>query len=389
MRINSFRTFLLLAATLLLSASPSFAQDHHGEHATEDTTHHQQEGLLHDAEEEAYELAAEEEAFNATDVIMHHIADAHGFHIIDWHGHPLSMPLPVILWTNNGLAVFSSSKFHHDTEGHHVVEAAGQRFVNLHEKIYYASDVANAHGSFVEMDEDHHALNAAPIDISITKNVFSMFLSIAFIFWIFLTAAKFYKKNTGAPKGIAKFVEPLVVFVRDDIARPNIGEKDYKRYMPYLLTLFFFIWMNNLIGLIPFFPFSANFTGNISVTFALSVITLLVTNFSGKKYYWKHILMPPVPVALWPIMIPVELIGIISKPFALMVRLFANITAGHIIILSLVSLIFIFDTVLISPVSVAFVLFMNVLELLVAALQAYIFTLLTALFIGMAVEEHH
>ena len=188
---------------------------------------------------------------------------------------------------------------------------------------------------------------------------------------------------------MAKFLEPLIVFVRDDIARPNIGEKDYKRYMPYLLTLFFFIWINNLIGLIPFFPFSANYTGNIALTMTLAVFTLLITNFSGKKYYWKHILTPPVPVALWPIMIPVELIGILSKPFALMVRLFANITAGHIIILSLVSLIFIFDTVLISPVSVAFVLFMNVLELLVAALQAYIFTLLSALFIGMAVEEHH
>lgn len=389
MRINSFRALFLLAATLLLSANLLFAQDHHGDHQSQDTVHIDEHSAVESPLDAAHEAEVEEEGFNATEVIMHHIADAHGFHIIDWHGHPISLPLPVILWTNNRLAVFSSSQFHHDTEGHHVVEAAGQRFVNLHEKIYYASAQPNAHGAYVDMDEEHHALNEAPLDFSITKNVFSMFFSMVLIFWIFLSAANFYKNNAGAPKGIAKFVEPLVVFVRDDIARPNIGEKSYQRYMPYLLTLFFFIWMNNLIGLIPFFPFSANFTGNISVTFALSVITLLVTNFSGKKYYWKHILMPPVPVALWPIMIPVELIGIISKPFALMVRLFANITAGHIIILSLVSLIFIFDTVLISPVSVAFVLFMNVLELLVAALQAYIFTLLTALFIGMAVEEHH
>ncbi|MNI66610.1 ATP synthase subunit a [compost metagenome] len=159
--------------------------------------------------------------------------------------------------------------------------------------------------------------------------------------------------------------------------------------MPYLLTVFFFIWFNNLLGLVPIFPGGANVTGNIALTFVMAFGTMIIVNINGNKYYWKHIFRPDVPWWLYPIMIPVELIGIISKPFALMIRLFANITAGHIIVLSLISLIFIFETLAIAPVSVAFVLFMDVLELLVAFLQAFIFTLLTALFIGMAVEEHH
>jgi F-type H+-transporting ATPase subunit a len=210
---------------------------------------------------------------------------------------------------------------------------------------------------------------------------------------IFIPLANKYKKRGNrAPKGFQGFIEPVIQFVIDDIAKPNIGEKRYLRYTPYLLTVFFFIFINNLMGLIPFFPFGANLTGNIAVTMVLAVFTLLIVNFSGNKAYWKHIFAAPgVPVWLMPIMIPVELIGILSKPFALMVRLFANITAGHIIVLSLVSLIFIFKTVMMSPISIAFVLFMDVLELLVAALQAYIFTLLTALFVGMAVAEaeHH
>jgi F-type H+-transporting ATPase subunit a len=205
---------------------------------------------------------------------------------------------------------------------------------------------------------------------------------------LFLAVARSYNKNKLAPKGIAGFLEPLVIFVRDEIAIPNIGTKKYAKYMPYLLTIFFFIWINNLIGLIPFFPFSSNLTGNIFFTFVLALITFIVTSFSANKDYWKHIFMPPVPKALYPIMIPVEIIGMLTKPFALMIRLFANITAGHIIILSLVSLIFIFKTVAVAPISGAFVVFMSVLEMLVAALQAYVFTLLTALFIGQAVEEH-
>jgi F-type H+-transporting ATPase subunit a len=217
-----------------------------------------------------------------------------------------------------------------------------------------------------------------------------MWMSIAFLLIIFLSVSSAYKKRQGkAPKGLQSFMEPIILFVRDDIARPNIGYK-YQRFMPLLLTVFFFIWINNLIGLVPFFPGGANLTGNIAVTLVLSVITLIVVNLNGNKHYWQHIFVPAdVPVWIWPLWWVIELVGIISKPFALMIRLFANITAGHIIVLSLISLIFVFQSVAIAPVSVAFVVFMDVLELLVAALQAFIFTLLTALFIGTAIEEHH
>jgi F-type H+-transporting ATPase subunit a len=217
-----------------------------------------------------------------------------------------------------------------------------------------------------------------------------MWMSIAILLIIFLSVSSAYKKRQGkAPKGLQSFMEPIILFVRDDIARPNIGYK-YQRFMPLLLTVFFFIWINNLIGLVPFFPGGANLTGNIAVTLVLSVITLIVVNLNGNKHYWQHVFVPAdVPVWIWPLWWVIELVGIISKPFALMIRLFANITAGHIIVLSLISLIFVFQSFAIAPISVAFVVFMDVLELLVAALQAFIFTLLTALFIGTAIEEHH
>ncbi len=334
-------------------------------HATETTAVDEAAATSHEAH------GAEE--FEPTKMIMEHIADAH-----DWHlwGHT-SLPLPVILYTDKGLEVFSSGQFHHgehDYQGKHYT----YRLVDK-KKI----QVVNAAGS---IDEE---ASKKVWDFSITKNVASMFLSVLIILVIFISVAQTYKKREGrAPKGLQSFLEPIILFVRDDIARPNIGHK-YARFMPFLLTIFFFIWVNNLLGLIPIFPGAANVTGNIAVTFVLAFIVLIVVNINGNKYYWKHILTPDVPWWLYPIMIPVELVGVISKPFALMIRLFANITAGHIIILSLISLIFVFKSLAIAPVSLAFVLFMNVLELLVAALQAFIFTLLTALFIGMAVEEHH
>ncbi len=243
----------------------------------------------------------------------------------------------------------------------------------------------------VEVDAEHHAIGEQPLDFSITKNVFSLLLSAVFILLLFLPmAAKYRKRGIVAPSGAQSFLEPLILFVRDDIAVPNIGEKKANKFIPYLLTIFFFIWINNLIGLIPFFPFGSNLTGNIAFTMTMAVLTLIVTNVNGNKDYWGHIFwMPGVPVPVKLILAPIELVGILTKPVALMIRLFANISAGHIIILSLISLIFIFKSYAIAPVSVAFVLFMNVLELLVAALQAYIFTLLTALFIGSAVAEHH
>jgi len=314
-----------------------------------------------------------EEKFEPTKVIMEHIADSHMWHL--W-GHT-SLPLPVILYVKgSGLEAFSSGNFHH---GEH-------DYVGTHHTYRLVEDKVKVVGADSKIDE---TASSDVIDLSVTKNVAAMFVAVLVILAIFISVAGAYKKRVGkSPKGLQSLVEPIIVFVRDDIARPNIGHK-YAKFMPYLLTVFFFIWINNMLGLIPIFPGGANVTGNIALTFVLSLFTMIVVNINGNKNYWKHIFLPNVPFWLWPLMVIVEVIGVISKPFALMIRLFANITAGHIIVLSLISLIFIFRTIAIAPVSIAFVLFMDVLELLVAFLQAFIFTLLTALFIGMAVEEHH
>ena len=214
-----------------------------------------------------------------------------------------------------------------------------------------------------------------------------MMLSVIVLMAIFLPAAASSKKRKGqAPKGIQSLIEPLVEFIRDDVVIPNIGEKKHKKYLPFIMSLFFFIWMNNLLGLI---PTGSNASGNIAFTFTLAIITMIVTNVSANKDYWMHILWTPgVPLPLRVIMLPVELLGIFTKPFALMIRLFANITAGHMIILSLVSLIFIFKNMAIGAAVGPVIVAMTFLELFVAALQAYIFSLLSALFIGMAIEEH-
>ena len=330
----------------------------------------------------------EGEEFNVTEMIMHHVKDAHDFHIMDWNGHAVSFPLPIILWTDNGLVTFMSSEFHHDDSGKVVVEKDGQRFVKFHEEIYYASETVSENGAYVNLDTAQHPTNAHPMDFSITKLVFSMFLSILLLVLIFGLSARAYNNN-GVPKGIAKFTEPLIMFIRDEVAIPNIGEKHYSRYMPFLLSLFFFIWINNLMGLIPFFPFSANLSGNIAFTMILAVITFIITTLVANKDYWKHIFwMPGVPVPMKLFLAPIEFMGIFIKPISLMIRLFANITAGHIIVLSLISLIFIFKSIWIAPVSVAFSFFISVIEVLVVAIQAYIFTMLSALYIGSAMEEH-
>jgi len=301
------------------------------------------------------------------------------------------MPLPVILKGNNGIACFMASEFHHDVHGTVVVERNGDRFVNFEDKIYYASETPNEHGQYLEVKEDEkgeiEVSNPAVLDFSITKNVTQMFISVIVLLLIFTSIAKSYKTQgvTSAPKGKQSFFEPLVVFVRDDIAKGNIGRTSDK-YVPYLLTVFFMILINNIFGLV---PIGANLTGNIAFTLVLSVFTLIITNINGNKHYWHHIMAPPSPKWLYPILIPIEIVGIFTKPFALMIRLFANITAGHIIVISLVGLIFVFKTIYISPVSVAFALFIDVLECLVAVLQAYIFTMLTALFIGSAVADHN
>jgi len=327
------------------------------------------------------------EAVDITKVAFEHILDSHSWHL--WgEGHDaVAIALPVIVKGNNGFACFMSSAFHHDLHGMTVVEANGDRFVNYEDKIYLASEVANAHGQYLTFDEKGEITNAAALDLSITKNVAQMFISVIVLVLLFSSIAKSYKSHgvTSAPKGKQSFFEVLIVFVRDDIAKGNIGPK-YERFVPYLLTVFFLILINNVFGLI---PIGANLTGNIAFTLVLSVFTLIITNINGNGAYWHHILLPPAPKWLYPILIPIEIVGIFTKPFALMIRLFANITAGHIIVISLVGLIFVFETLYISPVSVAFALFIDVLECLVAFLQAYIFTMLTALFIGSAVAEHH
>lgn len=388
-KINIYRKFsavFLLAFTLLLTVSGKLPAQESHDHDTlahpvtadaphDATTHHDNSNTPVDI----------------TAVAFEHILDSHSWHF--WgEGHDaVSAPLPVILKAKNGIAVFMSSAFHHDTHGTVVVEKNGERFVNFEEKIYYASADSNEHGQFLEFNKNEKGeveiLNEAVLDFSITKNVTQMLLSAIILFLLFTSIAKAYKKQgvTSAPKGKQSFFEPLVVFVRDDIAKGNIGHGSDK-YVPYLLTVFFMILINNVFGLI---PIGANLTGNIAFTLVLSVCTLIITNINGNKNYWSHIFLPHAPKAIWPILIPIEIVGILTKPFALMIRLFANITAGHIIVISLIGLIFVFKTIYIAPVSVAFALFIDVLECLVAFLQAYIFTMLTALFIGSAVADHN
>lgn len=324
-----------------------------------------------------------------TAVAFEHILDNHSWHLWGEGHESVSIPLPIILKGNNGLAFFMSSEFKHDNQGKIIVEKNGERFVNFEEKIYYANETPNAYDQYVTLsseDKEVSVSNPAVLDFSITKNVAQMFISVLLLVWLFTSIANTYKTQgiTSAPKGKQSFFEPLIVFVRDDIAKGNIGHGSDK-YVPYLLTVFFMILVNNAFGLI---PIGANLTGNISFTLVLSVGTLIITNINGNSHYWKHLLLPK-PLYLWIILMPIEVVGIFTKPFALMIRLFANMTAGHIIVISLVGLIFVFKTIYIAPVSVAFALFIDVLECLVAFLQAYIFTMLTALFIGSAVADHN
>jgi len=307
------------------------------------------------------------EEFNPGDMILHHVVDNHTWHFFD--GPYGTLYLPVILYSSDrGVEIFSSGNFYDD---HHQLVA------------YNGYEIEHSH--IVPIDEGRHIL-----DFSITKNVASMFISVILMFLVFFSVRNGYSKNEGrAPKGIQSFFEPIILFIRDEVAKPNIGN-GYEKYLPYLLTIFFFIWFNNLMGLL---PGAANVTGNLAVTGTLAIFTFVITQFSGNRHYWRHIFNTP-GVPWWlkiplPIMPVVELIGVFTKPFSLTVRLFANITAGHIIILSLFSLIFIFQSIWVGPLSVAFAIFMFFLELFVALLQAFIFTILSAMYFGAAVEEHH
>ncbi len=383
----SIITFLTLSVVFSISGS---AQDSSAVQTQAVEATAAEAGAEHVAAEPAHEEhASGEEKLNAGKLIMEHIADSHGWHL--W-GHT-SIPLPVIVYNaQRGLTVFSSARFEH---GHKAYEGY---MLNEAGKIEAVNEMGEVDAHSATVNEE---ITAATYDISITKNVCSIFITIAILLLVFTSVAKMYtnKRKGLAPTGLQNAVEPIIIFMRDDVIKASIGEKKYEKYVPYLLTLFFFIWINNLLGLIPIFPGGANVTGNISVALVLAVLTFIITVVSGNKYYWQHIFaMPGVPKGVLVLLTPIEILGMFLRPFVLMIRLFANIAAGHIIALSFFCLIFIFGQeslygtgggLGVSPLSLVFTVFMAMLELLVAFLQAYVFTLLSSVYIGAAVEEHH
>ncbi len=343
---------------------------------------------MYASEQEVNKSENKEKEFNAGTMIMEHVTDAYYWHIMLFGKTEVSIPLPVILIDNGKLITFCSSKFEHGEKSYkgYKLETEG----------------SNKH-KIVSVKEDGITTDTAkklPLDFSITKNVMSLFINIFILLIIFISIARTYTRNRNkAPKGLQSLIEPLILFIRDDIAKPILGDKKYEKFLPYLLTIFFFIFINNLIGMIPIFPGGVNLTGNLAITGVLALYTFLITTFIANKSYWVHIFNTPgvpwwlkIPIPLMPI---VELLSVFTKPFVLMVRLFANISAGHIITLGFISLIFIFGKINpaigygVSPISVAFVIFMNLLDLLVAFLQAYVFTILTSLYFSLATEEHH
>ncbi len=342
------------------------------------------------------------EKFNATEVIFGHILDGHEFHFMDItkHGkkHPVSIPLPIILYSpQRGWTSFMSSKFHHGEEPHNGYRLLTEEYLEemTKEGIDVKKEGLNT-GKIIPVSADGKWDRSVKVfDVSLTRNVVQMILALSVLVWIMLVIAKRYKRGEGvtsAPKGVQNLIEPIITFVRDEVAKPNLGRK-YEKYLPYLLTVFFFILVNNLFGLI---PGTANVTGNIAVTVVLGLISFVVILFSSNKHYWGHIINPPgMPLGVKFILIPVEILSVFIKPFALIIRLFANMVAGHIIIICLISLIFIFAGLNVyagwgtSIFSIGFTVFIYFIEILVAFIQAYIFSMLTAVFVGQAFETGH
>ena len=341
--------------------------------------------------------------FNANEVIFGHVLDAHQFHFFSYKGsdgeqHHVGISLPVILYSpQKGFSVFSSGKFHHGEHEYNGYQLVTDHYKELLEKNGYSEEQLKGLRNETIIAVDENGMPSSDIkvyDFSLTRNVVQMILSLALLVWLLVSVARRYSKGTGittAPKGLQNLIEPLVTFIRDEVAKPNLGRK-WEKYMPYLLTVFFFILINNIVGLI---PGTANVTGNIAFTLVLGVISFIVILLSTNKHYWAHIFNPPVPGGVKPIMVPVEILGIFTKPFALIIRLFANMIAGHIIIICLISLIFIFGNLSsgvgwgFSPISIGFTVFIYFIEILVAFIQAYIFANLTAVFIGQAFEGSH
>ncbi|MBP5259281.1 MAG: F0F1 ATP synthase subunit A [Paludibacteraceae bacterium] len=367
--MNKLRYILSTLFLLFAAGLPVMAQD--ASDGTEEETN------------AAMESGTATEGVDAVGLIFGHIGDAYEYHITEIGGHPVSVPLPVIVHSpERGWFCFSSAKIAHGS-------TYNGFFISQEEKYNGKVVERNAQGELVR-----------PFDLSITKNVFALLLSSALLLIIFLSMAHAYKKNPmGVPSKGRSMLEAVILYLDADIIRPALGKKSV-RFAPYLLTVFFFILLNNLMGLVPVFPLGANLTGNISVTLVLALFTYIITNVFGTKTYWKDIFWPEVPVFLktpvFPLMQIIEFISTLTKPIALMIRLFANIFAGHMIILVLISLIFIFTAVFQSAavgggtavLSVLFSVFMYCLELLVAFIQAYVFTMLSAIFIGLAQAEH-
>ncbi|MBL7742843.1 MAG: F0F1 ATP synthase subunit A [Chitinophagaceae bacterium] len=376
------RAKCLLVAVFSLFFTSVFAQPHH------------QEGGGDQGEKKEEHGGEKKKGFNATEVIFGHVLNAHEFHFMDIGGHPVTIPLPVILYSpQRGFTTFMSSKFEHGHkthEGYAILTEHSIKEMDLDPKKFFVGSVVGIN------DAGEFDPNVKVYDLSLTRNVVQMLLALAIFVWIMLRIAKRYKSGVGvtsAPRGSQSLLEPVITFVRDEVAKPNLGHK-YEKYLPYLLTVFFFILINNIFGLI---PGSANVTGNIAFTAVLGVISFVVILFSSNSHYWGHIFNPPgVPLGVKFILVPVEFLSVFIKPFALIIRLFANMVAGHIIIICLISLIFIFGQLSpiagwgASPLSIGFTVFIYLIEVLVAFLQAFIFTMLTAVFIGQAFEgEHH
>lgn len=426
MRSTLFTLFLVSGFLVFANG-----QEGHGDEHQQDTAH-MQDSAHTDDNHSACGCHHDEEEFpeyNPTASAFHHIGDANAFHIVG----DIYIPLPCILYApDHGLTTMLSSKFeaHHHGNG----EKAIDRYVLVHGEVKRVADPAFPMGEVeiecishvMEMHEGkeveepivvyggtcYHLENRSTLDggvfgggitsfydFSITKNVFTMLLVMLVLFLAFRSVARAYAARRGmAPKGLQGFLEPIVLFIQDEVAKPFIGAEKYHKYLPFLLSIFFFILSLNLIGQIPFFPGSANVTGNLGVTLVLALFTFLVVNLNGKKNYWKHIFwMPGVPAPIKLILTPVEVLGLFIKPFTLMLRLFANITAGHIVVLSFVGLIFIFGKSGASLggslggalASIPLTMFIMAIELLVAFIQAFVFTLLTASYIGAAIEEEH
>lgn len=337
--------------------------------------------VAHEGKQEGAHAEPQDVKSEIKEFINHHLLDSHSFYFNanKETGEHYGFSLPIILW-DNGLQVFSSAEFHHGPVAD-VAEHNGNFYKLHHEKIYKT----DAKGTLTEAHG--HPTNVRPLDLSITKSVIGILFVAILMLVLFSSLAKSYAKNGGIAKGAGRFFEPLVIYVRDEIAIPNIGEKGYKKYMSYLLTIFFFIFFLNILGLM---PFGFNITGNFTITLSLALLTYLITTFSANKNYWSHMLwMPGVPVLLRPVLALIELLGTIIKPFSLMIRLYANMMAGHVVLMSIIGLMFIFKSWIGSSLSFVLAFSLSILEILVAFLQAYIFTMLSSLYFGAGNEEHH